>query len=148
MVETPNMIATHIEVTRHDLQSNLNELEDKVRSAADWRQHYRKHAGAAMAAALGGGLLLAMVAGGRSRRSSTGGDSGSARPARVLDSSGALQKHLDDIKGALIAVAATQTKGFISKWVPGFVDHLPKQAQEHVRAATNPGPLGQPGGQH
>ena len=41
MGETTDQIEAHIEQTRENLGANLEELEQKVRSVADWRQHFR-----------------------------------------------------------------------------------------------------------
>jgi hypothetical protein len=64
--ETTSQIEMHIRDTREDLSANLNELQHKVRSAIDWRQHYERHTGAFLGAALGAGLLLSFM--GRRRR--------------------------------------------------------------------------------
>lgn len=62
MGKTTDEIATDIDQTREDLKSNLEELETRVKSATDWRSHFRKHPGAlAVAAVVGGVLLSAMI---------------------------------------------------------------------------------------
>jgi hypothetical protein len=64
--ETTSEIEMHIRDTREDLSANLNELEQKVRSAIDWRQHYEMHTGGFLGAAVGVGLLLSFI--GRRKR--------------------------------------------------------------------------------
>jgi hypothetical protein len=67
MGETTAEIGAHIESKRQDLQSNLEELENRVRAATDWRQFYRKYTGTLVAAAFGAGVLVsALVSGSRS----------------------------------------------------------------------------------
>jgi hypothetical protein len=62
MGKTADQIANDIDRTRQDLKSNLEELETRVRAAADWRDHFRRHPGAmAMAALVGGALLSSMI---------------------------------------------------------------------------------------
>ena len=55
MGKTADQIANDIDRTRQDLKSNLEELETRVRAAADWRDHFRRHPGAMAMAALVGG---------------------------------------------------------------------------------------------
>jgi len=47
------------------LKSNLEELETRVKEAADWRRQFRHHPGAMMTAALVGGALLSALIGKR-----------------------------------------------------------------------------------
>ncbi len=66
MDETSGQIKSHIRSTREELSANLSELEQRVKSATDWRQHFENKPGVFLAAALGGGLLLSLI--GRKRR--------------------------------------------------------------------------------
>ena len=62
MGQTTDQITTDIQQTREDLRSNLEELETRVKSAADWRSQFRRHPRAMLiAAAIGGALLSAML---------------------------------------------------------------------------------------
>lgn len=61
MGQTTDQIESHIETQREGLRANLRELEDKVKSAANWRQQFQKHPGIMVAAAFGGGLLLSAL---------------------------------------------------------------------------------------
>ena len=58
-------IATVIDQTREDLKSNLEELETRVKAAADWREHFRRHSGPMVVAAMVGGALLSAMLGKR-----------------------------------------------------------------------------------
>jgi hypothetical protein len=64
--KTTHEIASDIDQTRSDLKSNLEELETRVKDAADWRAHFRKRPGSMIAAALFGGALLSLMSGMRS----------------------------------------------------------------------------------
>ena len=66
MGQTTDQIASDIAQTRADLKSNLEELETRVKDAADWRAHFRKRPGSMIAAALFGGVLLSLMSGQRS----------------------------------------------------------------------------------
>jgi hypothetical protein len=61
MGETTDQIESHILTQRADLQSNLNELGRKVRSAIDWRQYFQNHTGTMLALAFCGGILLSSM---------------------------------------------------------------------------------------
>jgi hypothetical protein len=61
MGEASDQIATHIDQTRDDLKSNLEELETRVKAVTDWRGHMRKHPMAMLVATLAGGLLLSAL---------------------------------------------------------------------------------------
>jgi hypothetical protein len=62
MGQTTDQIASDIDQTRAELKSNLEELETRVKSAADWRAQFRKHPGPmVVAAVLGGALLSSMI---------------------------------------------------------------------------------------
>jgi hypothetical protein len=71
MGETTDQIAADIAQRRDDLKSNLEELETRVRDAADWRSQFRRHPGVMIAAAMAGGMLLSSLLGNGSDRSST-----------------------------------------------------------------------------
>ena len=68
MGEESSQITRNIEETRAQLGSNLQELEDRVRNATDWRQQFQKRPFGMIGLAFGGGILLGMVIG-RSHRS-------------------------------------------------------------------------------
>ena len=69
MGQTANQIETHIDTKRADLSSNLQELEDRVKSATDWRQQFQSRTAAFLGVAFGGGILLgAITSSGRRHR--------------------------------------------------------------------------------
>lgn len=131
MGETTDQIETHIKSTRVDLASNLNELQDKVRSVTDWRQQFQKHPAVFMTAATVGGVLLSQLLRRSNRPAVTAGllsDASIHRPAASQ-----VQQNINEIKAALIGVAATQVKSFLSELIPGFEQHL-----QRTTARTNP----------
>lgn len=137
MGEATDQIETHIENTREDLGSNLRELEKKVKSVTDWRQHFKDNPMTLIGVAFGGGILLATMMGGRRSRRHSGGliPEISSAPSRATDQ----QKHRaletwDSIKGALIGVAATRFKDFVVEIVPGFQEHF--QRTENAKGSV------------
>jgi hypothetical protein len=61
MDKTADQIENEIDRTREALMSNLQELETRVKSAADWRGYVEKHPGKMVVAALVSGALLSMI---------------------------------------------------------------------------------------
>lgn len=68
MGQTTDQIATDIHQKRADLQSNLEELENRMKAVTDWREQFRRHPGALISAAVVGGMLLSSLLGKRSSR--------------------------------------------------------------------------------
>jgi hypothetical protein len=127
MGETTHQIEAHIEDTRDDLGSNLHELEQKVKSVTDWRKQFRTNPMTMLGVAFGGGILLSAMLGGRRNRRGQGFSSQAtgSEPHAGTDR----QKHKaletwDNIKGALIGVAATRFKDFVGEIVPGFQEQF------------------------
>jgi hypothetical protein len=61
MVERSDQIKEHLNRTRGDLQKNVNELQDKVKGAFDWRAQFQERPLLMMGLALGGGMLAAAL---------------------------------------------------------------------------------------
>jgi hypothetical protein len=126
MGETAGQIENYIDHKRDDLGFNLKELEGKVKSVTDWRQQFQRNPMTAVAVAFGGGVVLASMLSGKSRRSTRAADpDNSSTPHAGTDH----QTHKaletwDNIKGALIGVAATRFKEFVGEIVPGFQEQL------------------------
>jgi len=141
MDETTDKIESQIESTRQDLGSNLNELENRFKSATDWKQHFRQRPMTMIGLAFGGGVLLAAMTGGggnggRRRGGTNAGYSGysgygNARtPNKVLET-------WDNIKGALMGVAASRVKDFVGDVVPGFHEHYERAGQTSGQSGEN-----------
>ena len=139
MGQTANQIKSDIDGKRVDLMSNLGELEDKVRSTADWRYHFEKRPFIFLGMALGAGMLLGNVAGSHPRRrghydrvspnyhstTTSGNDSyiregDSEPPIHINDKASSAWRLL---QSALIGLAATHVKNYVEKIIPGFSEH-------------------------
>jgi Protein of unknown function (DUF3618) len=140
MGQTTHQIEAHIEDTREDLGSNLHELERKVKSVTDWKQHFQTNPMTMLGVAFGGGILLATMLGGHKKRHREGFASlaTGSEPRRGTDH----QKHKaletwDNIKGALIGVAAKRFKDFVGEVVPGFHEQF-QHTEEKAEAIQPP----------
>jgi hypothetical protein len=147
MGTTTHQIEDHIERTRDALCSNLNELEQKVKSVADWQQHVRNRPGTSLALAFGGGVVLAAILGGRSKRSAK---QRSSRPATAAEPllktarrSGAGVEAWDRVKGVVIGVAAARLANYVEDVFPGFRkkrEHIHEEAVVAEPGARSPQP--------
>ena len=140
MGQAASEIEAHIAETRTDLGSNLKELEQKVKSVTDWKQHFQENPMTLLGVAFGGGILLATMlgAGKGRRRERRFSNSTSSEPHGRTDH----QKHKaletwDNIKGALIGVAATRFKDFLGEVVPGFHEQF-QRTEEKAKAVRSP----------
>jgi Protein of unknown function (DUF3618) len=131
MVETTAQIETHIETTREHLGANLDALEEKLKSATDWRAYFQSSPGTLLGAAFAGGVALAMVAGTRRdhraprRATLVAGPKPSPRVRGPHTQEVAAM--LDNIKGALIGVAAARMKDLVAEVVPGFQEEFDRR---------------------
>jgi hypothetical protein len=155
--ERPDQIEDHIRSTQRELGSNLQELEDKVKDATNWRVQFERHPMALLGIAFAGGLLLSAGLGGRRRR--TPPYSGPWTPAPHMSGSGLGIPANDSgferkekssgvwggIKSALLATAGTQVSNVLGELLPGFKEHA-TQASE--TAAQSPAPPASGNGVH
>jgi hypothetical protein len=138
MGETTGQIENYIDNKRDDLGFNLKELEGKVKAITDWRQQFQRSPLTAVAVAFGGGIVLASMLSGKSSlrsRSATSGDSYTPRAGTDHQTHKALETW-DNIKGALIGVAAARFKDFVGEIVPGFQEQL--RTTEYATTSVRP----------
>ena len=141
MGQAASQIEAHIEDTRADLGSNLQALEKKVKSVTDWKQQFQSSPMTLLGIAFGGGIVMATLLGRRTpRRGAAGGYSLGPEPHAGTDQ----QKHRaletwDNIKGALIGVAATRFQEFVGEVVPGFQEQF-QSTEAKAKAAAAPAP--------
>jgi hypothetical protein len=140
MGQTTHQIEAHIEDTRDDLSSNLHELERKVKSVTDWRLHFKTNPMTMLGVAFGGGILLATTL--RGRRNRRRPRFVQATPPGSETHAGAdRQQHQavetwENIKTALIGVAATRAKDFVDEIVPGFREQFQRAEQKTETSRT------------
>ena len=132
MSETSDQIERHIQETRNDLGDNFSELENKVKTAVDWRAQFQERPGAMLALAFGGGIVLSALlpSGHRSRGTNYEG----WKPAGTnRDSTPSLQsitpavgrpsetrQTVEALAAALVGIAVNRASRFIDSLLPGF----------------------------
>jgi hypothetical protein len=143
MDKRSDQIEEQIHRTREDLRDNLNELEEKVRSALDWRTHFEQHPLTMLTVALGGGILLAAVllpgGNGRQRRYSDASVRSHERMAagqaesRTRKAERESNGSLDALKGAFMTAVASRIGGFLGQLLAGHRQEteLGKRQQRH-----------------
>jgi len=136
MGETTNQIENHIEDTREDLGSNLQELERKVKSVTDWKHYYEKSPMTMIGVAFGAGVLLAAMGGKKHYRSKRRFASSQSHDlsSGMHREKNKVMETWDNIKGALLGVAATRVKDYVGDIVPDFHEHYDRAQQEHGHA--------------
>ena len=128
MVERSEQIEKHIASTRSELGSNLQELEDKVKQAADWRTYFDRNPMMLMGLALGGGVLLGTMTGNKGRESlEAPRTSGGGRE------NGLAADTWSTLKGALIGLAGSKVRTLLEEAIPGFNE----QYEKMERGASN-----------
>src|SRR6476646_2425852 len=124
MGETSDQIERHIQETRNDLGDNFSELEDKVKTAVDWRAQFQERPGTMLARAFGGGVILsALLPSGRRVRSTY---DGGWKPAPNRDLTPSMQSStplagernetrqtVEAVTGALVGVAMNRVSRYI-----------------------------------
>jgi hypothetical protein len=138
MDRASDRIEQHIDREREVLRSNLEELEDRVRSAVDWRRQFRSNTAAFLGLAFGGGLLIGLMAARRTEVS----------PALEYPPAGEPLVHYSDhrrrelslvwrsIESALIGVAAAKLKDTLAKVLPGFRDQIARREGDGYQQDT------------
>jgi hypothetical protein len=124
MDRATDRLEQHLQDERRALRSNLEELEDRVRSAVDWRRQFRSNMAAFLGLALGGGLLIGLMTARRTAvpaalkypTTPAGGAAPRYSDARRRELSPAWQ----GIERALIGVAAAILKNTLANMLPGF----------------------------
>ena len=136
MSKQSDLIEADIRSKRDALRSNAHELQAKADSITDWRRHFERHPGTALAAAVGVGALLALIVGrGIRRRSTTSASdelaadpSATQTPARRED--GIARQLLNPLKDALVGAVVMRATGLLEEFVRG----VPKQRTRHSRS--------------
>jgi hypothetical protein len=139
MGETTGQIERHIQETRDELGENFNELQQKVKTAMDWRAQFEQRPGTLLAVAFGGGILLSALLPTRHSSRGRSDEPPSNAPADrdttipIVQSRSSLNRKsnepvqtFDALKGALMGVAASKLTSFIEDLVPGFKEEFTK----------------------
>jgi hypothetical protein len=155
MGEAPDQIERHIQHQRSELEDNISELEEKVKSAFDWRTQFEERPAIFLGAAFLGGALLSAILPSTSSisskvssrlRSSSSSDpwtpytnretaplaeshpGTSYREGRGTNTGGKSFETWENLKNAVLGMATTRLSEFIEELVPGFSEHYQKAA--------------------
>jgi ElaB/YqjD/DUF883 family membrane-anchored ribosome-binding protein len=137
--QTANQMQDRVEDVQHQVQDKVEDVQEKFRDATDWRTQFNKRPMVGLLVAFGGGALLGSMLGGDDKdrdRSGYRGGQYSYQPQYQTSqyqgysgSDGGMhvgKQHMsstfDNVKGALMGVAAAQLKNVLSDAVPGFAD--------------------------
>jgi hypothetical protein len=127
MDRATDSIQRHIYHEREELRSNLEELEDRVRSVVDWRRHFDNSPVLWLGCAFGGGLLLALAAARSEETMLPLGHARGAEPSTGAHRRREISRAWRTIEGALIGVAAAKLKETLAGMVPGFREQLARR---------------------
>jgi len=129
MERSTERIEREIDRERAVLRSNLAEVENRVKSAVDWRRYFESNPPLWIGVAFGSGLLLALAA---SRRAYPPGREaemrmgGSPRMSSSFEHSAhrrrAISRAWGGLESALIGMAAAKLKDTLAQVLPGFRD--------------------------
>jgi hypothetical protein len=111
MGEASDAIERHIRETRGELEKNVEELEFRVKRAADWRRQVGLRPLGAMSAAFAGGVLASMIFG---SRQNSNGHRYSNTPVRQA-SNPRLRRAFGNLQGAALAFASMEVKKFLGR---------------------------------
>jgi hypothetical protein len=144
MGETPDQIERHIHEKRNELGENIHELQEKVKTAVDWRAQFDQRPWVLMGIAFGGGLLLSLLVGGGRHDSGrySSRDRGKSEPQRFSSSQQRDDKVWENIRGAALAVGASRLSSVLEGVLPGFQEQYKKKQREQQSSSTHSRPNG------
>ena len=134
MDRATDRIEQHLHDEREALRSNLEELEDRVRSAVDWRRQFRGNTAGFLGLAFAGGLLIGLLTARRSEALPAVEYSmtPSGRPATLRRDyrRRELSMAWRGIESALIGVGAAKLKDTLANLLPGFREELARRHRD------------------
>lgn len=158
MGEKPDQIERHIQHQRSELEDNISELEEKVKSAFDWRTQFAERPALMLGAAfIGGAVVSALLPSASSissklssRRRTSSSDPwtpytnretpytnretaplAESHPGSSYSSGYSASKTnetWENLKNAALGMATARISEFIEELVPGFSEHYKKAA--------------------
>ena len=141
MDRTTDRIEQHLDHERRALRSNLAELEHRVRSAVDWRTHFRGNTAAFLGLACASGLLLGMMTA-RRRRAASGLEYPRTTGGGLVTPYGDHRRREASlawrgIESALIGLAAAKLKDTLANLLPGFREQLARREGNGYKRDTS-----------
>jgi hypothetical protein len=138
MDERTDQIERQIAETRSELSDNVGQLQDKVKSAVDWRAQFQEHPGTLLAVAFGGGVVLSAILP-SSRRATNRNAAPHASADELAPANAAtnkpndLRRSMDAFTGALLGIAVNKASGFLDSLLPGFHQEFTKAKDKSSR---------------
>jgi hypothetical protein len=134
MAEKPDQIEQHIASTRSELGNHLQELEDKVKQAADWKTYYERSPMTMLGLAFGGGVMLAAMLGGGRRGYAPMAAPSQRELTRAYNPPprSAVSDTWENLKAALIGLSGAKLRGFLDEAIPGFSEHYDRATRGSV----------------
>jgi len=131
MAHEEDRLKAHIEAAEESLKDNFEEIQDRFKSALDWRVWYKNNTAIALGGVAAGGLLLSLMI---HRKSSIESkfispdemytpEEPNGRPMATAKSPSRLHKVLDTTMAAVVGVASDQFRDFMARALPGFREH-------------------------
>jgi hypothetical protein len=159
MGEKSDQLERHIHEQRNELGENIHELQekvrnsvDKVKNSVDWRVQFQERPMTLIGIAFAGGLAASALFGRRrntdytsapstdrwnnANRWNTEGRSDDSSKGPTKDWRKKTDNGWEDIKGAVIGLAATKAGSALEKILPGFQEHYQRR-QEERRSGSN-----------
>jgi hypothetical protein len=129
--EDTRRIEDEIRAERRALDRNLQTLETQAKALTDWRTHYERHPGAAVALAFGAGLLLSLSLGrsepsyrpqAQPRRTHAGFNNVLRAMGEAPRARHEISETWQNIVEALVGLGAVKAVEWIGSVLPGFRD--------------------------
>lgn len=134
--QTTEQVTNKVDDVSEQVHEKVEQVQQKVRNATDWRHQFEERPLLGVGLAFGGGVLLASMLGSsdnkrdRNRQSYSYGYPAQYQGSQQTYTNGGhgatdvgrqhVSSTFDNIKGALMGVAAAQAKTYLEKSVPGF----------------------------
>jgi hypothetical protein len=153
MGERPDQIERHIRSQRDELGDNFSELEQKVKSAFDWRSQFSERPGTMLGLAFAGGVVLAAILPSSSsitsrvtsrRRSFSDGyipysNRTTAETQEHTNSYRAPSSETwDHLRNAAIGLATSRLTEYLETLAPGFGEQYRKASSKPATAYSAP----------
>jgi hypothetical protein len=131
MAQEPIDLKDHIDAERTRLGRDLEEIENRMKDAVDWRTWYEKNTALVLGVAAAGGLLVSLWS---ARRTSDGREVSpqTSQPHRFsqMERIGGV---IENSIAALIGVGTEKLQDYVSQRVPGFREQYHNADVNRVR---------------
>jgi hypothetical protein len=137
MAQQPSELKAHIQAENESLRENLEEIQNRVKDALEWKIWYRNNTAVALGGIAAGGLLLSLLLPKRDARTEyidrddMEMHAMKSEPQTRVRSRANSRFHdvLDNTMSAIFGVANDTFQDFMSKAIPGFGEHYSRASQ-------------------